>query len=100
MTQSINADMQISMSSETGHGHETYTVDPCLYDSNLNIATKIKSEHSHQKYTVDICVKRLKFEHSHQTYNVDLCNNTLNILQRNLDLSENIQGLYLCHSIV
>jgi hypothetical protein len=27
---------------------------------------------------------------SHQTYNVDLCNSTLNILQRNLNLSEKI----------
>jgi hypothetical protein len=40
MTQSINVDMQISMSSKTGHGHQTYTVDPCHYDSNMNIATK------------------------------------------------------------
>jgi hypothetical protein len=40
MTQSINADMQRSMSSKIGHGHQTYTVDPCQYDSNLNIATK------------------------------------------------------------
>jgi hypothetical protein len=40
MTQRINADMQRSMSSKTGHGHQTYTVDPCRYDSNLNIATK------------------------------------------------------------
>jgi hypothetical protein len=40
MTQSINVDMKISMSSKTGHGHQTYTVDPCHYDSNLNIATK------------------------------------------------------------
>ena len=41
MNQSINANMQISMSSKTGHGHQTYTVDPCQYDPNLNIATKI-----------------------------------------------------------
>ena len=41
--------MRISMSSKTSHGHETYTVDPYRYDSNLNIATK--------KYTVDLCVK-------------------------------------------
>jgi hypothetical protein len=27
-------------SSKTGHGHQTYTVDPCQYDSNMNIATK------------------------------------------------------------
>jgi hypothetical protein len=36
------------MSSNTGHGHQTYTMDPCHYDSNLN---------SPQKYTLDICVK-------------------------------------------
>ena len=40
MTQSINADMRRSMSSKIGHGHQTYTVDPCHYDSNMNIATK------------------------------------------------------------
>jgi hypothetical protein len=40
MNQNINADMRRSMSSKTGHGHQTYTVDPCQYDSNLNIATK------------------------------------------------------------
>ena len=40
MTQSINADMRRSMSSKTGHGHQTYTVDPYQYDSNMNIATK------------------------------------------------------------
>ena len=40
MTQSINADMKRSMSSKTGNGHKTYTMDPCQYDSNLNIATK------------------------------------------------------------
>jgi hypothetical protein len=40
MNQSINADMKISMSSKTIHGHQEYTVDPCQYDSNLNIATK------------------------------------------------------------
>ena len=49
MTQSINVDMKRSMSSKTGHSHQTYIVDPCQYDSNLNIATK--------KYTVDLCVK-------------------------------------------
>jgi hypothetical protein len=32
--------MQISMSGKIGHGHQKYTVDPCHYDSNLNIATK------------------------------------------------------------
>jgi hypothetical protein len=32
--------MQRSMSSKTSHGHQTYTVDPCHYDSNLNIATR------------------------------------------------------------
>jgi hypothetical protein len=40
MNQIINADMRRYMSSKTGHGHQTYTVDPCQYDSNLNIATK------------------------------------------------------------
>jgi hypothetical protein len=39
MTQSINVDMKKSMSSKTIHGHQTYTMDPCQYDSNLNIAT-------------------------------------------------------------
>jgi hypothetical protein len=49
MTQRINVNMRRSVSSKTGHGHKTYTVDPCQYDSNLNIATK--------KYSVDLCVK-------------------------------------------
>jgi hypothetical protein len=49
MNQSINVDMQRSMSSKIVHGHQKYTVDPCHYDSNLNIATK--------KYIVDLCVK-------------------------------------------
>ena len=40
MNQSINADMRRSMSSKTGHGHQTYTMDPCQYDSNLIIVTK------------------------------------------------------------
>jgi hypothetical protein len=37
------------MSSKIGHGYQTYTVDTCQYESNLNIATK--------KYTMDLCVK-------------------------------------------
>ena len=49
MTKRINADMRRSMSRTIGHGHQTYTVDPCQYD--------FKSKHSHQKYTVDLCVK-------------------------------------------
>jgi hypothetical protein len=28
------------MSSKTGHGHQTYTVDLCVKDSNLNIAMR------------------------------------------------------------
>ena len=48
MNQIINANMRISMSSKRGHGHQTYTMNPCRYDSNLNIATK---------NTLWICVK-------------------------------------------
>jgi hypothetical protein len=45
--------------------------------------------------------KRLKFEHSHKTHTMDnMQQYNLNILQCNLNMLENIQGLHLHHSIV